>query len=56
MQMETVAKNRKRRLRFRRAAMKESRKTTKNKDVSLETTTKISHVLVFPITMYAWER
>ena len=41
-----------RRLRLRRAAIKELEKIIKCKDVSLETNAKIIRTLVFPITIY----
>ena len=44
-----------RRLRLRRAAVKELEKIIQCNDVSLETKIKIIHTLVFPITMYGWE-
>ena len=43
----------KRRLKFKRAAMEIVRKITKNKNVSLETKAKITHILIFPLTMYS---
>ena len=45
----------KRRLRLRRAAMKELGKIVKCKEASLETKAKIIHTLEFPITMYRYK-
>lgn len=45
----------KKKKRFGRASMKEFGKNIKSKDVSSESSTKIFHMFIFPMTVYEWK-